>query len=169
MSGSRAARADYVRDLEYWLDDYGISDAWDITRGAGQRIAVIDTGIADVPELRGAVVGGTDESGLGAPDGRTPVGDGSEHGTLVGSILAGRGDGQRLGSDRRRARSRAALDLRRVRGGTGRHRGPDRVNAVRWAVDNGADVINMSLTTNTLDWPHELGRRLPLRVPSTTS
>ena len=25
--------------------------------------------------------------------------------------------------------------------------------AVRWAVDNGADVINMSLTRNTLDWP----------------
>ena len=25
--------------------------------------------------------------------------------------------------------------------------------AVRWAVDNGAKVINMSLTRNTLDWP----------------
>jgi subtilisin family serine protease len=25
--------------------------------------------------------------------------------------------------------------------------------AVRWSVDNGADIINMSLTRNTLDWP----------------
>ena len=26
-------------------------------------------------------------------------------------------------------------------------------DGVRWAVDNGAEVINMSLTRNTLDWP----------------
>ncbi|WP_233255688.1 S8 family serine peptidase [Naasia lichenicola] len=145
------ARADYVRDLEYWLDDYGISDAWDITRGAGQRIAVIDTGIADVPELRGAVVGGTDESGLGSPDGRTPVGDGSEHGTLVGSILAGRGDG---GSGVIGVAPDAELLSISVAFGEGPVGTEDQIaNAVRWAVDNGADIINMSLTTNTLDWP----------------
>jgi type VII secretion-associated serine protease mycosin len=147
------AHADYVRDLEYWLDDYGISDAWSVTRGAGQRIAVIDTGIAEVPELRGAVVGGTDESGVGAPDGRTPVGDGSEHGTLVGSILAGRGD-VRQGSGVIGVAPEAELLSISVSFGDGPVGTEDQIaSAVRWAVDNGADIINMSLTTNTLDWP----------------
>src|SRR5215218_3474366 len=85
------AYADTVRGLEYWLDDYGIREAWATTQGAGVKVAVIDSGVAEVPELAGAVVGGTDVSGTGAPDGRTPVGSGQEHGTLVGTILAGRG------------------------------------------------------------------------------
>ena len=65
---------DPVRGLEYWLDDYGITEAWETTRGAGVTIAVIDTGIARGPvELDPAVVGGTDMSGLGSTDGRTPA------------------------------------------------------------------------------------------------
>jgi len=147
------AQADYVRDLQYWLEDYGISDAWSVTRGAGQTIAVIDTGIAEVAELRGAVTGGTDESGLGSADGRTPVGDGSEHGTLVGSILAGRGDGSQ-GSGVIGVAPEANLLSISVAFGEGPVGTGDQIaSAVRWAVDNGADVINMSLTTNTLDWP----------------
>ncbi len=53
-----------VRDAEYWLADYGILDAWNVTRGSGVTIAVIDTGVdGSVPELDGAVVGGADFSG----------------------------------------------------------------------------------------------------------
>ena len=88
-----AAPTDAVRDAQYWLDDYGIRKAWTLTRGAGVTIAVIDTGVGDPPELRGAVVGGTDVSGLGSSDGRTPIGPSSSHGTLVASLAAGRGTG----------------------------------------------------------------------------
>ncbi|GMA91599.1 hypothetical protein GCM10025869_21280 [Homoserinibacter gongjuensis] len=92
-----AARADAVRDAEYWLDDYGIRDAWSVTRGAGVTIAVIDTGVGSPRELEGAVVGGTDLSGKGSADGRTPVGSEGEHGTLVASLAAGRGTGADAG------------------------------------------------------------------------
>ncbi|MDF2994134.1 MAG: in-like serine protease, partial [Microbacterium sp.] len=40
---------DSVRASEYWLDQYGIRDAWKTTRGAGQTIAIIDTGIGRGP------------------------------------------------------------------------------------------------------------------------
>nr|WP_240614404.1 S8 family serine peptidase [Amnibacterium flavum] len=153
LGGAVPARADFVRDLEYWLSDYGIESAWQVTQGAGQRIAVIDTGIGTVPELAGAVVGGTDMSGLGSADGRTPVGEDSGHGTLVGSILAGRGDGP--GSGVIGVAPQAELLSISVAFGEGTtvSTGDQIAGAVRWAVDNGATVINMSLTTNTLTWP----------------
>ncbi|PTT16015.1 peptidase S8, partial [Microbacterium sp. HMWF026] len=57
---------DSIRAGEYWLDQYGVRDAWKTTRGAGQKIAIIDTGIGRGPtEFSGAVAGGTDVSGVG--------------------------------------------------------------------------------------------------------
>ncbi|MET0589661.1 MAG: S8 family serine peptidase [Naasia sp.] len=148
-----SARADYLRDFQYWLDDYGISEAWQTTRGAGQRVAVIDTGIADIPELAGAVVGGTDVSGLGSPDGRTPVGEDDSHGTLVATMVASRGEG---GSDGMIgvAPDAELLSVSVAFGGSAPRTTEEQIaDAVRWSVDNGATVINMSLTTNTLTWP----------------
>src|SRR5690606_13214519 len=66
---------DPVREAEYWLEANGIREAWKTTRGAGVTIAVIDSGIAKGPvEFEDAVIGGIDVSGVGTPDGRTPVG-----------------------------------------------------------------------------------------------
>lgn len=86
-----AAHADQWRDQQYWLEDYGITEAWETTRGEGMTIAVIDTGVdSGHPTLSGAVVGGTDVSGAG--DGGAPVDQiATEHGTLVASLAAGRG------------------------------------------------------------------------------
>jgi type VII secretion-associated serine protease mycosin len=148
------AHADVIRDREYWLDDYGIRDAWAVTRGQGVTIAIIDTGVGDHPDLGGAIVGGADFSTLGSSDGQTPVGSGdSSHGTMVASLAAARGasdGGGMIGVA-------PAASLLAISIGFGETEGPssdDQVaDAVRWAVDNGADVINMSLTRNTLDWP----------------
>jgi type VII secretion-associated serine protease mycosin len=149
-----AARADQVRDLEYWLNDYGFSQAWNTTKGAGVTVAVIDTGVdGTVAELGGAVVGGTDVSGLGSLDGQTPVGDENEHGTLVASLLAGRGTatGGLIGV----APAASILSVSVAFGSSDAALSNDDqiAEGIRWAVDNGADVINMSLTRNTLDWP----------------
>ncbi|WP_307859044.1 S8 family peptidase [Herbiconiux sp. SYSU D00978] len=149
------AAADPVRDLQYWLDEYGISEAWQTTRGAGVTVAVIDTGIdASHPDLAGAVVGGTDVSGLGSPDGLRPIGEPGEdsHGTLVASLVAGRGHAP--GDGVIGVAPAASLLSVSVGFGLGDVPSDDQIaQAVRWSVDNGADVINMSLTRNTLDWP----------------
>ncbi|CAD6002333.1 S8 family serine peptidase [Agreia sp. COWG] len=148
-----AAHADAVRNAEYWLDDYGVSQAWGTTRGAGVTIAVIDTGVkGSVPDLAGAVVDGTDVSGIGSSNGQTPVGDENEHGTMVASLIAGRGTGGTSGVIG--VAPEASILSISVALGEGVVGTDDQIaNAVRWAVDHGADVINMSLTRNSLDWP----------------
>ncbi len=152
---AHAGPEEQVRALEYWLDDYGFSEAWAKTKGAGVKVAVIDTGVdASVPVLSGAVVGGTDVSGIGSPDGQEPVGEGSEHGTLVASLLAGRGTGPDAGLIGV-APEASILAVSVAFGDSDAEISNDEqiAKAVRWAVDNGAQVINMSLTRNTLDWP----------------
>lgn len=149
------ARADPVRDLEYWLNDYGFTQAWNTTKGAGVKVAIIDTGVdGRVPDLAGAVVGGTDVSGVGSANGQAPVGDDTQHGTLVASLLAGRGTGSGTGIIG--VAPEASILTVSVAFGTSASTlsNDDQIaKAVRWAVDNGASVINMSLTRNTLEWP----------------
>jgi membrane-anchored mycosin MYCP len=87
-----AAQADTWRDREYWLAESGITKAWQVSKGAGVKVAVIDSGVdAAHPDLKGAVVGGYDVSGAGEPDGQKSIGGKPEHGTLVATMLAGRG------------------------------------------------------------------------------
>ncbi|MCM3656429.1 S8 family serine peptidase [Agromyces mediolanus] len=154
--GAAPAHADTVRDLEYWLSEYGFSTAWNTTKGKGVTVAVIDTGVAGtVVELKGAITGGTDVSGLGSPDGQTPVGEKPEHGTMVASLLAGRGSTP--GNGVIGVAPEASILTASVAFGedTGAAASNDEqiAEAVTWAVDHGADVINMSLTRNTRDWP----------------
>lgn len=157
LAPATVAHADQVRDMEYWLNDYGFTAAWRTTQGAGVKVAVIDTGVdGSVPDLAGAVVGGTDVSGVGAANGQKPLGAGeaADHGTWVASLLAGRGTGP--GSGVLGAAPQASILTASVALGSaiGSVSSDDQVaEAVRWAVDNGASVINMSLTRNTLDWP----------------
>ncbi|MFB2581551.1 S8 family serine peptidase [Herbiconiux sp. P15] len=153
IGGLEAARADSIRDMEYWLSDYGFRDAWDTTQGEGATVAVIDTGVdGSVRELQGAVVDGADFSGAGSPDGQTPVGESPEHGTMVASLIAGRGTS--FGSGVIGVAPEASLLSLSVDLGEGSVGSDEQIaEAVRWAVDHGADVINMSLTRNSLDWP----------------
>lgn len=197
-----SARADSIREAEYWLDSLGIKDAHKDAKGQGVKVAVIDTGIdTSHPDLRGAVTGGTDVSGSGGPTGNTPIGARSEHGTLVATLLAGRGnnkaeidrvkaENEKLKTAWEKAKKHAEEEdedvpeepeYETVPKPSG---GPDGVlgvapaaelmsvslwmggqnpagipveeqipRAVRWAVDNGAKVINMSLGSTSPAWP----------------
>lgn len=142
-----------VRDAQYWLSEYGISEAWRTTRGAGVRIAVIDTGIGRVSPAFDGVVAGTDVSGKGSADGRTPVGavDGN-HGSWVGSLAAARAPEPGMGM----IGVAPEAELLSVSVGFGASASvpfTDQIaDGIRWAVDNDADVINLSLTTNVPDW-----------------
>lgn len=145
---------DPVRATQYWLDGAGIREAWHTTRGKGVTIAIIDTGIGEVPQtFAEAVIDGTDVSGSGSPDGRTPVGAiDSDHGSLVASVAAGRGKADGTGM----IGVAPEANLLSVSVGFGAAAAvpfdEQIATGIRWAVDHGADIINMSLTTNTLDW-----------------
>ncbi|TWS23430.1 type VII secretion-associated serine protease mycosin [Tsukamurella sputi] len=76
--GTDYSRADHVaRSLRFDL-------AWRFTRGEGQKVAVIDTGVSPHPRL-GEVIAGGDYVSSG--DGRD---DCDAHGTAVAGIIAGR-------------------------------------------------------------------------------
>ena len=166
------ARADSWRDKQYWLAESGITKAWEVSKGANVKVAVIDSGVdAKHPDLKGAVVGGSDASGAGSADGQKSIGSKPEHGTLVATMLAGRGH-QPPKSTASPAPGAAAapgpdgivgvapeaqilsvstwLGSQNPGGKTDQEQIPA---AVRWAVDNGARVINISLGSTSPEWP----------------
>jgi type VII secretion-associated serine protease mycosin len=166
-----AAHADEWRDKQYWLAESGITKAWEVSKGAGVKVAVIDSGVdAKHPDLKGAVVGGYDASGSGQPDGQKVVGSKTEHGTLVATMLAGRGhqpaDATASPSPGPAvvppdgivgvAPEAQILSVSTWLGSTNPSGKSDQdqiPEAVRWAVDNGAKVINISLGSTTPQWP----------------
>jgi subtilisin family serine protease len=158
LTGSTAPGAvptDNIRTGEYWLTQYGISSAWSTTEGKGITIAVIDTGVdGTISDLAGAVSGGVDFSGQGAANGERPVGDADErnHGTMVASLAAGRGTAG--GAGLIGVAPQAKILSISIGFGAAVTNSDDQVaEAVTWAVNHGANIINMSLTRNTLAWP----------------
>lgn len=153
IGSASPAYADNIRSREYWLADYGITEAWNVTRGAGITIAIIDTGVSSShPDLAGAVIGGADFTGQGAADGQKPTGGRiSSHGTMVASLAAGRGHGS--GDGVIGAAPEASILSLSIGFGDNVDSDQQVADAVTWAVDHGADVINMSFTRETLDWP----------------
>jgi type VII secretion-associated serine protease mycosin len=155
ISTPQSVSADPVRDRQYWLSDYGFTKAWALSQGQGVKVAIIDTGIdASHPALEGAVVGGTDVSGLGSSDGLTPVGQNSYHGTMVASLIAGRGNPEDdaagvLGT----APKAQLLSVSMAFGVDGVDTDSQVAEGIIWAVNNGARVINLSLTRNSVSWP----------------
>ena len=148
-------KTDYIRDGEYWLDQYGIRSAWSTTEGKGITIAVIDTGVdGSVSDLAGSVKGGADFSGHGSPNGQTPVGAADErnHGTMVASLAAGHGAGGSAGL--LGAAPQATIMPISIGFGAAATNSDEQIaDAVTYAVKHGANIINMSLTRNTLAWP----------------
>ena len=151
----QSVSADPVRERQYWLSDYGFTKAWTLSQGEGVKVAVIDTGIdASHPALEGAVIGGTDVSGLGSADGLTPVGQNSYHGTMVASLIAGRGNsGDESSGVLGTAPKAQLLSVSMAFGVDGIDTDSQVAEGIIWAVDNGARVINLSLTRNSVSWP----------------
>jgi membrane-anchored mycosin MYCP len=172
-----AAQADTWRDKEYWLKEAGIAKAWEVSKGAGVRVAVIDSGVdGDHPDLKGAIAGGHDVSGAGTPDGQKSIGAKPEHGTLVATMLAGRGHEPPPKKSTASAKPSPSptpsdkmpdgimgvapesqilavstwLGSENPGGKSDQDQIPE---AVRWAVDNGAKVINISLGSTSPEWP----------------
>ena len=134
----------------WWLDERGFSEIE--LDGSGVRVAVIDTGIDDDhPDLAGMVLAGADFSGIGTPDGTEPVGLGGFHGTMVSSLIAGQG--RTTGGVIGIAPGVELLAISVGLGVGGADTDAQVAQAIIWAVDNGANVINLSLSRNSERWP----------------
>ncbi len=133
----------------WWLEDF---EAVRNLSGEGVVIAVIDTGIdASHPDLAGVVIGGADFSGAGTPGGTSPVGPSGFHATMVASLIAGQGriTGGVIGI----APNAKLLSISVGLGLEGADTDRQIAQAVRWAADQGADVINLSVSRASRNWP----------------
>ncbi|MFD5321310.1 type VII secretion-associated serine protease mycosin [Streptomyces sp. NPDC127098] len=146
------AHADSIRDQQQWaLDAINAGEAWEFTRGDGITVAVLDTGVdAGHPDLAGAVREGRDLVGMGAEPGDPTW---AAHGTAMAGIIAGRGHGAGRGSGVVGVAPQAEILPVRVlledddpaRDEAREARAGAVAEGIRWAADEGADVINLSL------------------------
>ena len=93
LVGAPAAAADpaSVQAQQWWIDTLGLRAAWQISKGAGVTVAVLDSGVdGRFGDLTGAVVPGFVPGGSG--DGRADT-DPTIHGTRMADEIAGRGTG----------------------------------------------------------------------------
>jgi type VII secretion-associated serine protease mycosin len=150
---AQPASADAIRDREYWLNDYGFEQAWKITKGAGVKVAIIDTGIDTThPDLQDAVTLGLDVSTMDSYAEQKPVQDFGFHGTMVASLLAGRGHDKNSGVIG--VAPEAQIISIAMRFDIENPNTDEQIaKGIRQAVDAGAQVINLSLTRNSRDWP----------------
>jgi type VII secretion-associated serine protease mycosin len=134
--GMAAAAAPNPLPQQYWFTTWGVQDRlWPITQGKGVTVAVLDTGVqANIRDLSGVVLPGTDVSGSGGGDGRTDIGDELGHGTGMGSLIAAQGTGTGFLGVAPQAKILPVV----IKGLTGAAQG------IRYAADHGAKVINIS-------------------------
>jgi type VII secretion-associated serine protease mycosin len=132
--------SDRVRDEQWHLRMFDVERLWRLSTGRGVTVAVVDSGVDGTHEdLSDRVLAGidlVDDAGDGWSD---PVG----HGTTVAGLIAGRNDDAEgvvgLAPDARILPVRVLDEENRYDDAMIVARG------VRWAVDNGAQVINLSL------------------------
>jgi serine protease AprX len=110
--------------------------------GQGVTVAVLDTGIDDLPDFAGRLVGGVDLSG-----GNNPFQDSYGHGTFVAGLIAG--DGASSGGQYEGEAPGADLVSVKVAGASGVTDLATVIMGVQWAVDNALAynirILNMSL------------------------
>lgn len=141
-----AIPSDPLASEQWSFSTYQPHKLWRSTRGENIRVAVVDTGIdSDHPDLAGQVVGAWDITQ--GDTGKNSI-DPNGHGTHVAGIIAAHA-GNGLGISGW-APSAELLSVRVLNAqGTGTTTGI--AKGVMWAVENQADVINLSLGTTHND------------------
>lgn len=142
--GCGTSRSDVLKDKQWELQRMKPETAWPLSKGRGQLVAVIDSGVSDDhPLLAGQLKGGKDYIG------NDPTCDNATHGTLVAGIIAAKAtDGglfYGVAPEAKILPIRVIDDSSKAKSDEGV---PDRIaQAIRYAVREGATVINMSLRT----------------------
>ncbi|MCU1351035.1 MAG: peptidase [Acidimicrobiales bacterium] len=147
----------YVDGLQWNLQATDTPAAWRSSVGAGVLVAVVDSGVdASHPDLRGQIAGQV--SCIGADGdasrcaGSAPDDDG--HGTHVAGIIAAKtNNGIGIAGVAPRARLLVVRALQDACGDPRQCRPSgstaDIAAGIRWSVDHGARVVNLSLGTST--------------------
>ena len=135
----------------------GVTAAWQVTRGSGVTVGVLDSGVdPTVPDLAGSVTVGADYTQGADPPGYQPP---HLHGTYVASLIAGHGSGPGdtagvigVAPAARILSVRVILDDQEPGFANYNDKSAyaDAIgNGIRYAVGHGVEVINMSLGGET--------------------
>lgn len=145
-------------DKQWNLRSINVEAAWDETQGDGVTVAIIDTGVSRVPDLEDTEF----VEGYDFVNDRAQANDDSGHGTHVaGTIAQATNNGYGVAGI---AYSARIMPLK-VLGASGGGSVADIAEAIRFAADNGASVINMSLggpgesqlMAEAIDYAHSKG------------
>ncbi|MEU7067141.1 type VII secretion-associated serine protease mycosin [Streptomyces sp. NPDC046161] len=138
------AQAQTIREQQWHLDAMKADDIWKTSTGKGVIVAVIDSGVARIPELEGQLVPGRDFAPENIEgDEHT---DYRNHGTSMAAIIAGNSKGAG-GADRALGLAPDAkiLPIRVNLYGNGNSSDTTLVEAIRYAADSEAKILNISL------------------------
>ncbi|HEY0775387.1 MAG TPA: S8 family peptidase [Nocardioidaceae bacterium] len=146
---ANAATNDPLRTQQWGLDQIHAEEAWTATTGAGAVVAVVDSGVdLTHPDLKANLVPGATfiecDPSCGNGDWKGPDGvgnPGDEHGTHVSGIVAAVTDNG-LGVAGT-APDAQIMPIKALEEGSGSFE--DIANGIRYAVDHGADVVNLSI------------------------
>ncbi|MFD5015398.1 type VII secretion-associated serine protease mycosin [Streptomyces chartreusis] len=143
LTSAPTASADYVTDQQWVLDAFAAQDVWAVSQGEGVTVAVIDSGVdTRHPDLAGQVLEGKDFTGAG-----NAHEDLMGHGTSMASIIAAHGHGPGNTSGMKGLAPKAKiLPLRALRTEKDPMHDETWAAAVRYAVDQGSKVINLSFS-----------------------
>ncbi|MGF1731754.1 S8 family peptidase [Photobacterium kasasachensis] len=113
----------------------GLPDVWRLTQGEGVKVAILDTGIdTDHPDLKEAIIASKDFSGDG-------IEDVDGHGTHCAGIVGARLNGVGFVG----VAPKSQLMIGKVLSNNGNGPYSWLIEGIYWAVDNGAQIISMSL------------------------
>ncbi|MGW7057754.1 type VII secretion-associated serine protease mycosin [Streptomyces sp. NPDC054904] len=140
------APAQTIREQQWHLDAMKADEIWNISTGKGIIVAVIDSGVAHVPELEGQVLPGRDLASSQDGDERT---DYDNHGTSMAAIIAGSGKHPSGDGAIGLAPGAKILPIRVPIESDPKHASWTR--AIRYAADSTAKIINISMGTDNED------------------
>ncbi len=128
---------DAGRDLQWGLNRLQAEDLWARSSGAGITVAILDTGVkGSHPDLSGKIAEGYDAISQ-KPGARF---DDNGHGTFLAGMIAGKHNGSGVAGIAPNVRILPVKVLNEDGVGDS----DDIARGIIWAVDNGADVLNMS-------------------------